>query len=109
MLDEKKVCMDGKKLSNQLRNIGPRLAQKLIQAGINSPEKLRKLGSLEAFHRIDAVGGFCGKYNALYLYALEGAILDCDWLDIPSKKKRFFKKYTEIRRREYETQRSERN
>jgi len=29
-------------------------------------------------------GDAYGDFNAAYLYALEGAIRDCDWLDIPS-------------------------
>ena len=30
-----------------------------------------------------ATGDSYGDFNAAYLYALEGAIRDCDWLDIP--------------------------
>ena len=63
-----------KQLANKLRNIGPVVAEKLIDAGIDTPDLLRKIGAKEAFLRIHHTGGFCGKYHAAYLYALEGAI-----------------------------------
>jgi len=76
------------------------MAAKLIAAGIDSPEKLRRLGARKAFLKLHETGQFCGKYNAAYLYALEGAIRDCDWRAIPERLKSEFKKYTaELRRR----------
>ena len=81
-------------LQKELMNIGPEMAVKLVNAGINSSEKLRKLGSKKAFLKLHEKGQLCGKYNAAYLYALEGAIRDCDWRAIPEKLKKEFKKYT---------------
>ena len=81
-------------LQKELRNIGPEMATKLANAGINSPEKLRKLGAKKAFLKLHEKGQFCEKYNAAYLYALEGAIRDCDWRAIPEKLKTEFKNYT---------------
>ena len=81
-------------LARQLRNIGLVMAQKLVTAGIDTPQKLRALGAKEAFLRIHRTGGFCGKYHAVYLYALEGALRNCDWVDIPQKKKQEFKDFT---------------
>lgn len=75
------------------------MATKLVMAGISSPEKLRQLGAKKAFIELYEKGQFCGKYNALYLYALEGAIRDCDWREIPESLKEEYKKYTaELRR-----------
>lgn len=82
-----------KDLAKQLRNIGPKLAAKLIEAGIDSPEKLRDLGAKMAFKKMYATGDYYGDYNAAYLYALEGAVRDCDWLDIPEKIKQEYKEY----------------
>lgn len=82
-------------LAKSLRNIGPTMAKKLINAGIDSPEKLRATGAEKAYIAIWKSGGFCGKFNALYLYALEGAILNIDWLEIPKKRKEEFKAFTE--------------
>ncbi len=82
-------------LSKMFKNVGPVVAQKLITAGIDTPEKLRKAGAKKAYLRIHQSGGFCGKFHAAYLYALEGAIRDCDWLKIPESKKREYKAFTE--------------
>lgn len=84
-----------KKLAKQLRNIGPKLAQKLVEADIDSPEKLRRLGAKRAFEMIYATGDSYGDFNAAYLYALEGAIRDCDWLDIPDTLKLEYKEYAQ--------------
>ncbi len=82
-------------LSKILKNIGPTMAQKLVNAGLDTPEKLKKMGAKKAYLRIHQSGGFCGKFHAAYLYALEGAIMDCDWLKIPENKKREYKEFTE--------------
>jgi DNA transformation protein len=82
-----------KELSKQLKNVGPKLAEKLIEAGIDTPDKLRRLGAKQAFNKMYAHGDSYGDYNAAYLYALEGAIRNCDWLDIPNELKEEYKKY----------------
>ena len=81
-------------LQKELKNIGPEMATKLVNAGINSPEKLRKLGAKKAFLKLYEKGLLFEGYNAAYLYALEGAIRDCDWRAIPEKLKSEYKKYT---------------
>jgi len=82
-------------LVKQLRNVGPKLAARLIDAGIDSPEKLRTLGAKRAFETMYARGDAYGDYNAAYLYALEGAIRDCDWLKIPEDVKAEYKQYAQ--------------
>jgi DNA transformation protein len=84
-----------KELAKQLRNVGPKLAAKLIEAQIDSPKKLRQLGAKKAFEKMYAAGDSYGDFNAAYLYALEGAIRDCDWLDIPDKIKQEYKEYAQ--------------
>ncbi len=69
------------------------MAAKLVAAGIDTPEKLRCLGAKKAFEKMYASGDAYGDFNAAYLYALEGAIRDCDWRDIPEKIKREYKAY----------------
>ncbi|MEM9737655.1 MAG: TfoX/Sxy family DNA transformation protein [Bacteroidota bacterium] len=81
-------------LVQQLRNIGPVCARQLIAVGIDSLEKLRKIGSIDAYLRIVTHGVHCGQHHAAYLYALEGAIHDCDWRAIPEDKKEEFKALT---------------
>jgi len=82
-----------KALAKQLRNVGPKLAARLLEAGIDSPEKLRKLGAKKAFAIMYPAGDSYGDFNAAYLYALEGAIRDCDWLEIPDSVKQEYKEF----------------
>ncbi len=84
-----------KNLAKQLRNVGPRLAAKLLAAGIDSPEKLRKIGAKKAFEKLYPSGDSYGDFNAAYLYALEGAIRECDWLDIPDSIKQEYKEFVQ--------------
>ena len=91
-MSKEKVVKD---LAKQLRNVGPKLATKLVEAGIDSPEKLRRVGAKKAFEKMYANGDSYGDFNAAYLYTLEGAIRDCDWLDIPEKIKQEFKEYAQ--------------
>ena len=91
-MKKNKIARD---LSKQLRNVGPKLAAKLVEAQIDSPEKLREIGAKEAFTRMYPSGDSYGDFNAAYLYALEGAIRNCDWLDIPEKTKQEYKEYAQ--------------
>ena len=84
-----------KDLAKRLRNIGPKLAERLVEAGIDTPEKLRRIGAKKAFEKMYATGDSYGDFNAAYLYALEGAIRDCDWLDIPDKIKQEYQEYAQ--------------
>lgn len=65
-------------------NIGKTLAQKLEQAGIESPAALREIGSREAFMKILIIDpGACIDM----LYALEGAVRGIRWHSIPREDK----------------------
>nr|WP_122012554.1 TfoX/Sxy family protein [Maliibacterium massiliense] len=66
---------------HDLPNIGPTLEKALRQAGIDSPEALRKLGSREAFLRIYALDPTACQSK---LCALEGAIRAVRWHDLPA-------------------------
>ena len=88
-----------KELAKQLRNIGPVCSKHLLDVGIDSLAKLKKLGAKQAFLKLCQHPNFAGEYNALYLYALEGAILDCDFRDIPEEKKKQYKELTATLRR----------
>ena len=83
------------RLAKQLRNVGPKLAARLIDAGIDTPEKLRALGARGAFDKMYGDGDAYGDFNAAYLYALEGAIRDCDWLAIPEEVKQAHKRHAQ--------------
>lgn len=81
-------------LQRELMNIGPVMANKLINIGVDSPAKLKKMGAKKAFLKLYDNGQFCSKYHAAYLYALEGAIRNCDWRALPEKIKDEYKEYT---------------
>jgi DNA transformation protein len=75
MTNDEKAAAVEEKLSD-LPNVSKVLSAVLIDAGINTPESLRKLGSKEAFVKIrmrDNTACFCK------LCALEGAIEGVRW------------------------------
>ena len=82
-------------LVKRLKNVGPKLAEKLLEVGIDSPEILKAVGALKAFNLMYQSGDKYGDFNAAYLYALEGAIRDCDWLDIPESIKAEYQAYAQ--------------
>ncbi|MEN8210810.1 MAG: TfoX/Sxy family DNA transformation protein [Thermodesulfobacteriota bacterium] len=55
-----------KDLAKRLRNVGLKLAAKLVKAGIDSPEKLRKRGAKKAFEKMYPAGDSYGDFNAAY-------------------------------------------
>ena len=63
-----------------LPNIGKALANELTKVGIDSPDALREVGSIQATARI-AAGGRDACYSLLF--ALEGAIRGIRWHTIP--------------------------
>ena len=71
--------MNAKELSLQLRNIGEKSAERLLAVGIDSPEKLKEMGVEKVYLKILSRGLLPCSFNAAYLYALHGAIIDCDW------------------------------
>jgi hypothetical protein len=68
----------------KLRNIGPKSAAWLRQVGLRTEDELRAIGALEAFMRVKRAGF---KPSLNLLYALEGALLDCHWQDVPSERR----------------------
>lgn len=64
----------------ELRNIGPKSAASLREAGVKSREDLERLGSVGAFRRVKKREG---RSSLNLLYALEGALLDVRWDELP--------------------------
>jgi DNA transformation protein and related proteins len=56
----------------------------LRQTGVRSLEDLQTVGALSAFVRVKRAGF---KPSLNLLYALEGAILDCHWQEIPEARR----------------------
>lgn len=68
----------------KMRNIGPKSAAWLRQVGLRSFEDLQRVGSVEAFAKIKRAGF---KPSLNLLYALEGALLDCHWQQLPEERR----------------------
>ena len=70
-------------LSNliRLRNIGPTTADWLADIGISTVEELDSPGSVEAYRRLKAARP--RQLTFVGLYALEAALLDIAWTDLP--------------------------
>lgn len=64
----------------QLKNLGKTSAQWLHAAGIHSESDLRRLGSVDAYRAVKARGFRASK---VLLYAIEGALLNVHWNELP--------------------------
>ena len=65
----------------RMRNLGPASAARLQAVGIESPEGLRMVGSMEAYARLRRA--FPDETTEVSLYALHGALVDSAWEDLP--------------------------
>ena len=68
----------------KLRNIGPKSAAWLRQVGLRTHGDIAEIGSLEAFMRVKRAGF---KPTLNLLYAIEGALLDCHWQELPEARR----------------------
>ena len=68
----------------KLRNIGPKSAAWLRQVGLRTREDLTGVGAVDAFMRVKRAGF---KPSLNLLYALEGALLDCHWQEVPESRR----------------------
>ena len=65
----------------RLRNIGPTTAAWLADIGISTVEDLDALGSVATYRRLKAARP--SQVTIVALYALEAALLDIAWTDLP--------------------------
>ena len=76
-----------------MANIGDEMAKKLASVGIDSPEKLARLGAKQAFFRLkEAYPQVC----LVHLYALEGAIQDVEFNHLSEEKKKELKEFSDF-------------
>jgi TfoX-like protein len=68
----------------KMRNIGPKSAAWLRQVGLRTLDDLAAIGTVEAFMRVKRAGF---KPGLNLLYAIEGALLDCHWQEIPDERR----------------------
>lgn len=65
-----------------LRNLGQACDEMLAAAGIDTVDELEDAGAVEAFVRVRQTLG--SGVSIVLLYALEGALIDCDWRELPT-------------------------
>ncbi len=70
--------------TQKMRNIGPKSAAWLRQVGLRSLEEIAAVGVVGAFMKVRRAGF---KPSLNLLYALEGAVLDCHWQDVPDARR----------------------
>jgi hypothetical protein len=68
----------------RLRNIGPKSAAWLRQVGLHTRDDLAAAGTLDAFMRVKRAGF---KPGLNLLYAIEGALNDCHWQEVPEARR----------------------
>ena len=64
----------------RLKNLGKTSAQWLHASGIHNLDDLRRLGSVDAYRAVQARGF---RASRVLLYAIEGALLDIPWSQLP--------------------------
>ncbi len=69
-----------------LKNLGPKSAERLIAVGITDVDTLRNLGPANAYHRVKTA--FPNDTSLNLLWALQGALMESHWHDIPLDLKR---------------------
>jgi hypothetical protein len=69
---------------DKLRNIGPKSAAWLRQVGLRTRADIAGVGAVGAYMRVRRAGF---KPSLNLLYALEGALLDCHWQEIPDTRR----------------------
>lgn len=76
-----------------LRNLGKTSAQWLHAVGIHSHSDLKRLGAVDAYRAVKARGF---KASKVLLYAIEGALLDVHWNDLPAERKEALNRQVEL-------------
>lgn len=68
----------------KLRNIGPKSAAWLRQVGLRTHDDIAAVGTVEAFMRVKRAGF---KPTLNLLYAIEGALTDRHWQEVPETRR----------------------
>jgi DNA transformation protein and related proteins len=71
-------------VNDKIRNVGPKSAAWLRQVGVRTIDDLRQVGPIDVFLKVKRAG-FRPSLNLLY--AMQGALDDCHWADLPDEVK----------------------
>ena len=78
-----------------LRNIGKELEKKLKSVDISTAEELKAIGSKEAFSKLKRKYPNDKAMSLVHLYALEGAVTDIEFNQLPENIKESLKHHSE--------------
>jgi len=78
-----------------LRNIGKELEKKLKSVGISTAEELKTIGSKEAFSKLKKKYPNGKAMSLVHLYALEGAVTDTNFNQLPENVKEGLKHHSD--------------
>lgn len=71
----------------EMRNLGPATAKMLADVGVHREGDLRRIGAVDAYHRLKF--RFGRQVTIIALYAMEAALRGCDWRSLdPETKER---------------------
>ncbi len=71
----------------EMRNLGPATAKMLAEVGVHREGDLRRIGAVDAYHRLKF--RFGRQVTIIALYAMEAALHGCDWRSLdPETKER---------------------
>ena len=76
-----------------MRNIGPKSKQWLASIGVHTLDDVVSLGVMETYKRVKAA--YPEKVSLNLLYALQAALLDLPWNELPPDIKRELKQQVE--------------
>ena len=69
-----------------LKNLGPKSERRLTAVGISDIETLKRLGAANAYYRVAT--HFPNDTSLNLLWAIQGALMEIHWHDIPYELKR---------------------
>ena len=78
------------------KNIGKKLSEKLTAVGIKSIDDLKKIGSVEAYKKMQACEPKKNLPVCYYLYSLEGALRNQHWNNLSDRVKKDLKKKVKL-------------
>lgn len=73
-----------KELENleDLKNLGPKTSERLRSVGIKTPKDLVEVGAVEAYCMLKLT--YPDSTSVVVLTAIQGALMDVDWREVPS-------------------------
>ena len=69
-----------------LKNLGPKSAAQIVAVGIDGPDEIRTVGAANVYHRVKSK--FPNSTSLNLLWALQGALMELHWHDVPDDIKR---------------------